>query len=80
MQGAWETADDPAPMSDAELAEVANDAKRNIALRLTVLARLMRNRFDREVASLGITRSQWSMIVVVARNPGATQRTIAEAL
>jgi MarR family transcriptional regulator, transcriptional regulator for hemolysin len=59
---------------------VANDAKRNIALRLTVLARLMRNRFDREVASLGITRSQWSMIVVVARNPGATQRTIAEAL
>ena len=55
-------------------------AKRNIALRITVLARLMRNRFDREVASLNITRSQWSMIVVVARMPGSTQRTIAETL
>jgi MarR family transcriptional regulator for hemolysin len=27
-----------------------------------------------------VTRSQWTMIVVVARNPGATQRVIAEAL
>jgi DNA-binding MarR family transcriptional regulator len=66
--------------SEPEAAQEASDAKRNIALRLTVLARLMRNRFDREVAGLGVTRSQWSMIVVVARNPGATQRTIAEAL
>lgn len=67
-------------MSDTAVAEQALDSKRNIALRLTVLARLMRNSFDRQVASLNVTRSQWSMIVVVARNPGATQRTIAEAL
>ena len=36
--------------------------------------------FDREVAGLHVTRSQWTMIAVVARSPGATQRTIAEAL
>lgn len=54
--------------------------ERNIALRINVLARLMRNQFDRQVAGLNITRSQWSMIVVVAKLPGATQRAIAEAL
>ena len=67
-------------MSEGVADEFGPDAKRNIALRITVLARLMRNRFDREVASLNVTRSQWSMIVVVSRFPGATQRTIAEAL
>jgi MarR family transcriptional regulator for hemolysin len=67
-------------MSEQAVAEQPGDLKRNISLRLTVLARQMRNRFDRQVASLHITRSQWSMIVVVARIPGATQRTIAEAL
>jgi MarR family transcriptional regulator, transcriptional regulator for hemolysin len=40
----------------------------------------MRNDFDRALSEAGITRSQWGMIVVVARHPGATQRTIAEAL
>lgn len=56
------------------------DTRRTIAVRLHVLARQLRNRFDRHVTSHGVTRSQWSMIVVVARNPGSTQRTIAEAL
>ncbi|MET1756731.1 MarR family transcriptional regulator [Novosphingobium sp. RD2P27] len=45
-----------------------------------MLARLLRNNFDREVVSLNVTRSQWAMIAVVSRAPGATQRTIAEAL
>lgn len=67
-------------MTDVAGVEVEPETKRNIALRINVLARMMRNRFDREVAGLNITRSQWSMIVVVARLPGATQRTIAEAL
>lgn len=56
------------------------DIKRSIGLRLNVLARLLRNSFDRQVASLGVTRSQWAMIAVVNHNPGATQRVIAEAL
>lgn len=56
------------------------EPKRAIGLRLTVLARLLRNNFDRQVAGLHVTRSQWAMIAVVARHPGATQRVIAEAL
>lgn len=67
-------------MSEGEAAEAAHELKREIGLKLHVLARQMRNRFDRTVANLGVTRSQWSMIVVVARNPGATQRSIAEML
>ena len=54
--------------------------KREIGLRLTILARMLRNNFDRQVAGLNVTRSQWAMIAVVSRHPGATQRMIAEAL
>jgi MarR family transcriptional regulator for hemolysin len=54
--------------------------KREIGLRLSVLARLMRSNFDRQVAAHGVTRSQWAMIAVVSHRPGATQRLIAEAL
>lgn len=53
---------------------------RDIGLRLSIVARLMRQDFDRRIANLGVTRSQWTMIVVVARQPGATQRQIAEIL
>ena len=53
---------------------------REISLRISVLARILRNRFDRLVSDMGITRSQWQMIVVAARTPGVTQRAIAEAL
>lgn len=57
-----------------------HEIQRAIGLRLTVLARLLRNNFDRQVAGLHVTRSQWAMIAVVARFPGATQRVISEAL
>lgn len=40
----------------------------------------MRSNFDRVLAEMNITRSQWGLIAVVARRPGATQRTIAEVL
>jgi MarR family transcriptional regulator for hemolysin len=58
----------------------AHTMKRTISLRISVLARNLRNYFDRQVAALGVTRSQWAMIAVVATNPGATQRVIADAL
>lgn len=54
--------------------------KRQVSLYLTIIARMMRNSFDRKVATLNVTRSQWAMIATVARNPGSTQRTIAEFL
>lgn len=56
------------------------DCRRKIGLRFTILARMLRNDFDRQVVNLNVTRSQWAMIAVVSRSPGATQRTIAEAL
>lgn len=55
-----------------------DDPRRQIALRLTVLARLLRSDFDRHVDDVGLTRSQWSLIAVAARKPGSTQRQIAE--
>ena len=60
--------------------DAEHEARRHIGVRLTVMARLLRNNFDRQVAGLNVTRSQWAMIAVVARAPGATQRMIAEAL
>ncbi|EJL24739.1 MarR family winged helix-turn-helix transcriptional regulator [Novosphingobium sp. AP12] len=53
---------------------------RQVGLRMTIVARLQRNNFDRKVAALNVTRSQWAMIAIVARYPGSTQRTIAEYL
>jgi MarR family transcriptional regulator for hemolysin len=55
--------------------ESDHEKKRAIGLRLTVLARLLRNNFDRQVAGLHVTRSQWAMIAVVSRHPGATSRS-----
>jgi len=54
--------------------------KRAISLKLTVLTRQLHKRFDQRVASIGVTRSQWTMIAVISRYPGATQRQVAERL
>lgn len=69
-------------MTLAEERSIQNvdDRKRNISVRISVLARIMRNNFDRQVSALNVTRSQWAMIAVVAHQPGATQRMIADAL
>lgn len=66
----------PAP----ESSESAHEARRHIGLRLTIIARMLRSNFDRQVVNLNVTRSQWAMIAVVSQVPGASQRTIAEAL
>jgi MarR family transcriptional regulator, transcriptional regulator for hemolysin len=47
---------------------------------LSVLARQLRVTFDQSAEESGLTRAQWHLIAAVARNPGATQRMIAEAL
>jgi MarR family transcriptional regulator, transcriptional regulator for hemolysin len=54
--------------------------KRSVALKLTVIARQLRVTFDQSAEQIGLTRAQWTLIATVARNPGATQRLIAEAL
>lgn len=45
-----------------------------------MVARQLRISFDQRVERSGFTRASWSLIAAVARNPGATQRQIAEAL
>jgi len=57
-----------------------NSKKRSIGLKLTVLARQLRLNFDQSVKLKGLTRAKWTLIAAVARNPGCTQRTIAQAL
>ena len=54
--------------------------KRAIGLKLTVIARQLGKRFDQAVERDGLTRAKWSAVVAIARNPGATQRSIAAML
>src|SRR4051794_28758461 len=54
--------------------------KQQIAIRISVLARLLRSDFDRGLSDMSITRSQWGLIAVVASRPGSSQRMISEVL
>jgi MarR family transcriptional regulator for hemolysin len=54
--------------------------KRSLAVKLSVVARQLRVTFDQSTEQSGLTRAQWQVIAAVAGRPGATQRTIAEAL
>lgn len=53
---------------------------RALSLKITVTARQMHKRFDQSVADIGVTRSQWTLIAVISRRPGVTQREVAEIL
>ncbi len=54
--------------------------ERNIGFLLHDTSRLMRKSFDRRVASLGITRSQWQVLAFVYRDQGLTQSALAEVM
>lgn len=54
--------------------------KRDVGLKLTVVARRLRQGFDQSVERSGLTRAKWTLIAVVAQRPGATQRILAEEL
>ena len=54
--------------------------KRAIGIKLAVIARHLRHRFDERIDMMGMTRAKWVLIAAVARQPGATQRTIASSL
>ena len=60
--------------------DAPSDVARDISLKMVAITRLQGKRFDRMMEGEGVTRAQWSVIVVAARHPGATQRLIAEAL
>lgn len=54
--------------------------RRRVSTKLAIVTRQMRKHFDEAVSDLGVTRSQLSVIFVVASRPGATQRVIADHL
>jgi MarR family transcriptional regulator, transcriptional regulator for hemolysin len=56
------------------------DLRRSASLKLAMISRQLRVHFDCSVARLGVTRSQWTAIAAIARNPGASQRIIASML
>ena len=57
-----------------------NSPRRQVCIQISVLARTLRAYFDRRIAGLNVTRSQWDMIAAVSRSPGATQRSIADRM
>jgi MarR family transcriptional regulator for hemolysin len=79
-RAAEQSADAPCGPSSSIIPHAPDSRKRAIALKVTVIARQLRQRFDHVVEGDGLTRGKWSVIVAVARSPGATQRTIAAML
>lgn len=54
--------------------------ERNLGFLLGDVARLTRTAFDRRVASLGLTRSQWWGLTYVFRDQGLTQSELVDHL
>ena len=57
------------PNFDRSLGFIVND-----------VSRLLRDEFNRRVRGRGLTRAQWLLLYYVARQPGASQSELAEAL
>lgn len=57
-----------------------NSRKRFVALKLSVISRQLRLRFDQSIKKRGVTRAKWTLIAAVSSRPGATQRAIATML
>jgi MarR family transcriptional regulator for hemolysin len=56
------------------------DLGRSLGFLVHDVARLMRRAFDRRVKHLGLTRSQWFVLVHLYRTDGQTQRHLAQEL
>jgi MarR family transcriptional regulator for hemolysin len=54
--------------------------RRDISLQMTVITRQARTNFDKEMVSQGLTRSKWTTVAAVARQPGTSQRELAAIL
>ena len=54
--------------------------EKNIGYMFTDISRLMRRRFDERSRDLGVTSSQWRVLMCVNRNPGINQGALAELL
>lgn len=56
------------------------DLRSNFAYPLLDVTRLLRKHFDRRAEPLGLTRAQWRAIKVIHRQPGISQKALAELL
>lgn len=69
------------PLDSTQIsAATAGNARRAIGLKMTIVARQLRQSFDDRVEKMGVTRAKWVLIATVAANPGTTQREIAAKL
>lgn len=57
-----------------------DEVDRNFAFLLYDAARLLRRDFDRRARGLGLSRAQWSVLALLARNEGVKQAELAEIL
>lgn len=56
------------------------DLRSNFAYPLLDVTRLLRKHFDRRAEPLGLTRAQWRAIKLIHREPGISQKALAELL
>ena len=59
---------------------MAIEQRKSVAIRIALIARLVRIHFDRRARAFGLTNAQWYALGAIARDVGATQRRIAERL
>jgi DNA-binding MarR family transcriptional regulator len=57
-----------------------DDLQRSIGFLIGEVSRLLRIVYDRRVEPLGLTRSQWRLLVHLLRRQGATQSELAQLL
>ncbi|CAN5422020.1 hypothetical protein BH10PSE12_BH10PSE12_28890 [soil metagenome] len=55
-------------------------SERTLSLRISLVARLQRKRFDVRARAMGMTLAQWRAIHAISEAEGATQRSIAETM
>jgi MarR family transcriptional regulator, transcriptional regulator for hemolysin len=60
--------------------DTTKNKKRAVGQKLSLIARQLRLSFDQGVEMKGLTRAKWTLIAAISRNPGATQRIIAQVL
>ena len=56
------------------------DLDKNIAFVLSDVSRLMRKRFDKRAAKLGLTRAQWRVLAHIGLQEGINQTALADIL
>lgn len=59
---------------------IQEDLSRNFGFILHDVARLLRTNFDRRVKGMGLTRSQWWVLLHVYRHDGVSQSELADIL